>query len=194
MMTANAPYKFGWLPDGTDDEPYAYPNIWAREKTSGPDRLLIAPAADQIGLLLKLSACMQPPFRLLYVLVVTRAGSELGRYQSPSEIDKQQLESFLSKYSAYLERDGRHAIWLMSPTDQSMLIYDRHNVIYAYGTLDRFSAILQKEGLSEAAEVRFPSPHSHHYNSEFDADETRILNEFEWNVTPLRASDVNPDD
>jgi hypothetical protein len=189
-MTPNAQYKFGYFCDGTCDESYRYPNIWAREKTSGPDRLVIAPVADQIDLLLKLSECMQEPFWLLYVLVVTRIGSEPGRYQSPSELDREQLNSLLRKHGPYLEGDGRHNVWLMSP-DRGMLIYDRHNVIYAYGPVDEFSEILKAEGLAEATEVRFPSPHSHHYNSEFDADEAQLIKEFKWIVSPLRAGDEN---
>jgi hypothetical protein len=40
-------FKLGWLPDEQDDtlsdKYFEYPNIWAREETSGPDRLAVAP-------------------------------------------------------------------------------------------------------------------------------------------------------
>jgi hypothetical protein len=74
-----------------------------------------------------------------------------------------------------------------------MLVYDRHNVIYAYGPLDRFIAVLNSAGLTESKQVHFPSPHAHHYHPEFDADEKRILRTEEWTISPLRPGDENPD-
>jgi len=74
-----------------------------------------------------------------------------------------------------------------------MLVYDRHNVIYAYGQLVRFIAALELEGLTESKEVRFPGPHAHHYHPEFDSNEHAILKNEEWTVSPLRPGDENPE-
>jgi len=74
-----------------------------------------------------------------------------------------------------------------------MLVYDRHNVIYAYGPVERFIATLELEGLTESKEVRFPNPHAHNYHAEFDSHETAILKNEQWTLSPLRPGDENPD-
>ena len=75
-------YKFGWFPDGANEERYDCPNTWLREKTSGPDRLVIAPKSHQTQLLEQLLGCLPEPYLLLYVLVVPRGIGEPGRYES----------------------------------------------------------------------------------------------------------------
>jgi hypothetical protein len=188
-------YKLGRVPDeltdGLSDERFEYPNIWAREKTSGPDRLAVAPRSGYAQLLWKLCGCMEPPFLLLYDLAIPRGGGEPGRYQSNYSFSLSQLQQFLSDYFEFLEKDARHNLWLRS--DEGMLVYDRHNVIYAYGPLERFVAVLESAGLTESNEVRFPSPHAHHYHADFDSDENRILHNEDWTISPLRPGDENPD-
>jgi hypothetical protein len=183
-------HKFGWLPDGVNDEPYVYPNSWAREKTSGPDRLVIAPSSNQVELILKLASLLAPPFLLLYVLVVPRGGSEPGRYQSePMGLEK--LSSFLRQHSSFFEGDARHNVWIRS-SDNGMLVFDRHNVIYAYGPLERFISALATSGLTEIENIRFPDPHTHHYQAEFDDSERSILEERPWIRSLLLQGDENP--
>ncbi len=188
-------YKIGRGPnelkDGLSDERFEYPNIWAREKTSGPDRLVIAPRSDYVQLLGRLAECIAPPFLLLYVLAIPRGGAEPGRYQSNYSFSLPQLLQFFSEYSEFFEKDARHNLWVRS--DEGILVYDRHNVIYAYGPLERFVATLESAGLTESDEVRFPSPHAHHYHPDFDSDEQRILHNEEWTISPLRPGDENPD-
>jgi hypothetical protein len=70
-----------------------------------------------------------------------------------------------------------------------MLIYDRHNVIYAYGPLDSWRLALASMGFKEVPDVRFPSPHSHHYHQSLDIEEDRLLNHWDWYRTPLKDSD-----
>jgi hypothetical protein len=190
-------YKLGWVPDerrdGLSDERFEYPNIWAREKTSGPDRLVIAPHADYALLLTKLAECLEPPFLLLYVLAIPRGGGEPGRYESKYSFSRPQLQVFLSDYAEFLEKDARHNLWIRSTSGEGMLVYDRHNVIYAYGQLELFATVLHASSLTESNDVRFPSPHAHHYHPQFDSDENRILRNEEWTRFPLRPGDENPD-
>ena len=68
------PYKFAQL-QGADQLPYRYPNVWAVEQTTGPERLVMAPAAHHIDLLIQLIRQLPEPFAILYVLVVPRGGS-----------------------------------------------------------------------------------------------------------------------
>jgi hypothetical protein len=184
-------YKFGWQPDGKTDERYEYANHWAKEKTSGPDRLVIAPHAHYIDLLLKLSACMDEPFLLLYVLVVPRGEGEPGRYQSEFSYNAIQLREFLTSYGKFLEQDARQNLWIRPTSGNGLLIYDRHNVIYAYGPLEHFIAVLTSVGLGESDTVPMSFPHVHYYHKEFDSQATRLLTEEAWIMSPLQAGDEN---
>ena len=65
------------------------------------------------------------------------------------------------------------------------LVYDQHNVIYAYGAnLEVFEQALRERGFTEGA-VRFPVPHQHKYNPQFDNQERQILSHWEWIHFPL---------
>jgi hypothetical protein len=45
-----APFKFGYLDQSKKILPFDYDDTWAVEKTSGPERLVIAPRRGQIGM------------------------------------------------------------------------------------------------------------------------------------------------
>jgi hypothetical protein len=173
------------LPNST---PYTYPNIWSIETTTGPDRLVIAPSSDQVGLMIELANTLPEPFGILYVLLVSRCDNTEGRYQAPYQCDREEMESFLKQFRDYFELDGRHHIWVTSLPASATLVYDNHNVIYAYGPLEEYKRILSRRGLRKDS-VRFPVPHTHNYNAEFDDEEKRILGFWEWQRFPLMQED-----
>lgn len=186
-------YKFGWLPNeqrGSDDScvRYEYPDIYAVEKTSGPERLVIAPSAHQVSLLIDLPRAINEPFGL-YVLAVPRGESYPGRYQTANAVSRAQAEEFLNKFNDYFEKDGLHDIWIASTSGMGQLVYDKHNVIYAYGPLPEFEGVLASRGLKNVEVVRFPSPHVHNDNSVFDDEQQQVLQYWGWKRTPLRESD-----
>jgi hypothetical protein len=183
-------YKFGYVDADGSELPYQYKNVWAREKTSGSDRLVIAPALDYIDLLSKLSAVMSAPYFLLYVLQVPRSEVAAGRYQNPEPVSREQLISFLRRFCDFIEGDGRHHLWIGSADKSSLLVYDRHQVIYAYGQLESFEAVLDENGLQQTAEIRFPDPHVHRYNQEFDEQAANLMNYWMWKQFPLQDSDL----
>jgi len=180
-------YKFGCIPSG--ERGFEYPDIFAVEKTSGPKRLVIAPSANHVSILIELLQVMSEPFGILYVLVVPRGGSDAGRYQIADPVSREQTEEFLQRFREYFENDGRHDIWIASVSDSAQLVYDRHNVIYAYGPLLEFENELLGRGLTKAEFVRFPSPHTHNYHAAFDQDERDVLHSWHWKQSPLRESD-----
>ncbi|MHB8485013.1 MAG: hypothetical protein ACYDCM_04660 [Candidatus Acidiferrales bacterium] len=186
-------YKFGYLTPANEDLPFRYSNTWAVEKTTaGTERLVIASASDHVALISELSQLMRPPFWVLYVLLVPRTGSNHpGRYQSPNPLTAVQLAIFLNRFREYFEQDARHHIWISEAHGSSLLVYDNHNVIYAYGLLENYEKALRLKGFEEAPEVVFPKPHSHHYNPECDKDETDIVNYLPWTLSPLKEAD-NP--
>jgi hypothetical protein len=181
-------YKFG-TPEPEDTE-WTYGNVWATEETTGGGtRLVIAPAQGQTGVLAALLKNMPGPFWVLYVLVIPRGRGEPGRYQSPEAQTEGAVATFLSEFSGFLENDARHNLWIASESGPEMLIYDRHNVIYAYGPSDSRKVALAAKGFTEAPAIRFPSPHSHHYHQSLDSEEERLLGYWDWQRTPLKRSD-----
>jgi hypothetical protein len=132
---------------------------------------------------------MPEPFWILYVLTVPRGGSQDGRYQSANALLRQQAQEFLIRFDQFLENDGRHHVWVKAVSGSDLLIYDKHNVIYAYGRLAEFEAVLSDRGLTKVEAVRFPSPHTHKYNASFDQDERDVLRYWNWKQSPLQDSD-----
>ena len=180
-------HKFSFL-EGSDFNPYAHPNVWSNEKTTGPDRLVVAPSSGHVELMVELSRALPEPFGILYVLLISRLDNEPGRYQCPAPCGRSEMEAFLKEFEAYFESDGRHHVWVMSLPAAATLVYDQHNVIYAYGPLERYEKVLRKAGLKEGA-VNFPAPHAHNYNPQYDEQERRVLNYWDWRKTPLLEGD-----
>ena len=180
--------KFGHIVLGQELD-FTYPDIWVREKTTGPDRLAIAPREKQTELLIDLMSAMDGPFGILYVLVVPRGEGMSGRYQSPEPLNADQVQSFLNRFRRFLEEDGRHSLWIASVSSPSMLVYDRHNVIYAYGDLERFKQVLLSHSLEERESVNLPDPHIHRYHAAYDELAKEMLCYCDWIFSELRDSD-----
>jgi hypothetical protein len=182
-----ATYELGWILD--EDRRYEYQNVFAIEKTPRLERLVIAPSANQVSLMLDLLRVMPEPYGILYVLVVPRTEAEAGRYQAEDFKPRNETESFLNRFKEFFENDGRHHIWIASPPGPDTLVYDRHNVIYGYGRVPEFERVVLAHGLSRVEEIKFPSPHAHHYNEAFDGDEKDLLRYWPWLRSPLRGND-----
>lgn len=174
--------------DGDDWLRYRYPAVFLREKTTSTERLKIAASDSGARLMLRLAGILRDPFAILYVLLVARGGSGAGRYQSPW-LSREELAEVCERHADFWEQDGRHHVWLYSATDQATLVYDQHDVIYAYGPLDEFVALLGAEGFTEADALDFPAPHGHLYHAEFDAMEREIASSDGWEHSPLQDGD-----
>jgi hypothetical protein len=134
---------------------------------------------------------MHEPYGLLYVLQVPRNDVDpAGRYQNPEPISRADLGKFLQRFSSFLENDGRHHFWIGSADKSATLVYDRHDVLYAYGPLDLFEGILLRNNLHKADTVSFPGPHVHHYNQQFDQEARELMNYWQWIKYPLQGSDI----
>lgn len=181
-------YKFGTAVP--EDQEWTYENVWAAEATTGGgSRLVIGPSHEQAAILATLLNEMTGPFWVLYVLVVPRGRAEAGRYQSTEPQTHDAVRTLLNQFSGFLQKDGRHNLWIASESGPEMLIYDRHNVVYAYGPLAAFTHALSAMEFNEVAKIRFPSPHSHHYHQSFDSEEDRLLKYWDWHRTTLKDSD-----
>jgi hypothetical protein len=169
--------------------PVRYTDVWSVQKTTGPVRLLVAPAARHIEVLLSLAEVWREDYYLLYVLLVPRTGTRPpGRYQSPGPLSFEDVAAFCRRFAPFLEGDGRHHLWIGSTVDAGLLIYDQHDWIYAYGDVPAYVDVLRRRGFTEGR-VQLPVPHSHNYHAAFDADEDELTACWDWIHSPLQAGD-----
>ena len=178
--------KFGVV--GEERQAYRYPHLFQRQRISSVDRLVIGPQAGHVKLLKELSRCLPEPLRLLYVLVVPRNGDhEAGRYHSEFELSFDEVSGFLDEFEDFLEADGRHHLWIANPS-HGTLVYDQHDLIYAYGPLNKYAEVLELNRL-RPGNVDIPGPHWHAYHPEFDESESQVLAWFDWIHSPLCEAD-----
>jgi hypothetical protein len=178
--------KLGFLRDGEWAE-HSHPPIFAAAVEDGDTRLVAGvPGGDPV-VLASLSLCLSAPFLLLYVLHTPRGEGEPGRYQSP-ELSRSELDAFLADFAALLGGDARHDFWIHSPSDQGTLVWDRHNLIHAYGPLECFAQRLRALGFTESR-PEIPAPHAHHYRGELDGLACALLDRFDWALSPLQPED-----
>ena len=174
--------------NGDLPQPFAYGNVYAREEIGGHSRLRVGVDEAQDATVAALARGLRGPFQLLYVLHTTRTGAELGRYESP-ELTTGDVEEFLKAFGRYVREDSRHDLWVRSHDDDATIVLDRHNLIYAYGPLELFEQA-QKSSGAHVGEPAALVTHVHHYHAVWDEKERRILRHFDWQMSPLRPSDV----
>jgi hypothetical protein len=191
-MTDPDRYKLGHRVDG-ETVPYTYANVWAPDTADGEARLVIAPSSGQTGLILALMRALPEPFAFLYVSLVPRTDHGVGRFESAS-VDRKAAEGFLITFSQLFEDDGGHHLWVASLGPEGLepagqLVYDQHNLIYAYGPLEGYEEILSRNRLTRVDKVRIPQPHSHHANPAYSEDYDALFDYWDWLQTPLLAED-----
>lgn len=130
---------------------------------------------------------LDAPLLLLYVLHTPRGEAPSGRYQS-QEVSHREFTSLIERFSAFLLSDSRFDLWVHSPTEQATVVLDRHNQLFAYGPLDRFSDALRGIGY-EQGDIAVDFPHIHQYRPEFDGDAKELLSSLAWRRTDLRPED-----
>src|SRR5438105_9503330 len=170
--------------------PHDFGKVYAHEHTSTQPRLRIAASFDGTALLRELALALAAPFLLLYVLVVPRGQSEAGRYQS-GELSRAELDALFERFGQFWDSDGRHNVWVRS-SDDGMLVYDRHNLIYAYGPLPLFESALRELGYTTAASLTLDFAHQHSYHQEYDDLDPELTIQFADNRSELRDGDENP--
>jgi hypothetical protein len=154
---------------------------------NGIERLVVGVPSGTPSIFQSLVDCLAPPYFVLYILHTPRGEGNAGRYQS-SSLGSREFHSFLERYSPFLSRDSRLDLWAYSPTEKATVTWDRHNLIHAYGPINRFSSSLRALGFRNGMpNVSFP--HQHHYHAEFDADAAGVLAEFDWHFSPLHPED-----
>jgi hypothetical protein len=165
--------------------------VFARDERDAVKHLRIAAESEQVQLIETLVEKMQEPFWLLYVLVVPRGEGQPGRYQAPEPLTRKQVKAFLTRFRNFLEADGRQNLWIKSESGRGLLVWDRHNLVYAYDLENEWSEKLQGMGWIEVNRdaIALPDPHEHHYHAIFDDDARDVLAAMQWDYSPLREQD-----
>lgn len=175
--------KLGHLVAGGKNVPYAHPHVWQKEPAGIRKRIVAAPKGDFIDLVLSLASCFDGPYSVLYILAVPRKSAP-GRYQLECTLTLTELRSMLEPFTEYFQGDARHHLWVYSQSSRGMLVYDLHNLIYAYGPLKAYIKVLEEAGMSKG-KVELPFPHIHNYFPQFDEDEERLIQTYSWKRTDL---------
>jgi hypothetical protein len=178
-------FKFTKSDNENNEYYFDYGNIFQSETNS----IKIGASNNQIDLILKLVDNLEPPYYVLYVLDLSRLDNELGRYQSPEFETRQELQQFLLEFKEFFETDGRHHIWIGTTNNSGLLVYDQHNVIFAYGPIDKYKLTLKNIGFKEQS-FSFPIPHCHNYHDDNDKYEKSILDYYDWVLYPLNDNDL----
>jgi len=171
-----------------ETNPYS-DHYFIEKMSGGTERLTIAPSQKQIDLICSLLSEMEGPYGFLYIMVVSRSEYEPARYQLEQSLDLRQVSELLRDFQDFFEQDGRCTLFLGSHCDGAQIIYDRHNIIYAYGNLDAYRRVLRERGFLDE-KVIVPAPHKHYYHKEFDEDEKRLFAMGNWFKSPLHDTDV----
>jgi hypothetical protein len=172
-----APRVVGKLFALGEEVPFVHPAVWMREATNGPERLRVGGGDHSTRTLLALAGELPEPLFVLVVMRVPRAGEE-GRWESEAMMHTE-VAVFVDEFRDLFEKDARADLWVGTTTNQGLVVLDEHDLIYAYGPLDRFEGVLRSDGYV-AGEPRAPDPHEHHYNVEFDDLEMRIREWHAW--------------
>lgn len=163
-----------------------YDNAFCAQDATDASRLAVA-STEPWKLVTQWSALLEPPFGVLLVLHSPRRSEAEGRYESPP-LDRSELSAFLNRFCEAFQHDGRADLWLRSHATGDMIIFDKHNLLYAYGSIDLKRSELLGCGYAECA-IELPFPHTHYFHPSLDDDFDAMLEWFPWQRTPLLPGD-----
>ena len=179
------------LPDA--EEPYRHPEVFAREQTTGPERLRIGGGAHPAALLVSLARVLRQPLFLLVELRVAVASEAPSRYESEA-LSHPEVAVFLEDFDGFFTHDGRASVWIGSTDGDGLLVLDEHDLIYAYGLLGVFEDVLLARGF-EPGLAEIPFPHQHDYPPAWADEERRLVESVSWRrVLEIDEEDEPPDD
>ena len=162
----------GWVPVQLD-------HVYTRERQRNVDRIAAAPRSGHIDLIARLVAAVPGPFRFVYCLLDGSDELPGGYYTVVRDLGGDEVCALLTDFREFFEVDGRHSLWITSPREKATLIFDEHNLVYAYGPLDTFEEVLKGVGL-QPGEVEVPFPHSHHRHERLESELQRLMTRETW--------------
>jgi len=179
--------KFSILIDGKETT-YMTKNVFEIELVEGISRGIVRSKSGLSSIIIDWINVHDGHFGILYVLAVPGTGIKPGRYQVSNPCNKSEVIHFIKKYKDYFENDARHSIWFINLETRDQIIYDKHELLYIYGNLDKVKILLEKKGFKESR-ISIPEPHVHSYNPKYDIFEDKIMNYWDWKWLPLEKDD-----
>lgn len=182
-----AMFKLGHVDDRGWRE-HSYPPIFClSESEDGAEKVTAtAPGGDPL-IFRSLLERLSDPLFLLYVLHTPRGEANPGRYQSP-ELTLDAAQAFIERFTTFLQSDSRFDLWVHSPADRATIVWDRHNLIFVYGSSTHAVETLRSLGFHQGNPAT-PSPHEHHYHAALDQDGQALMSYFDWRFSPLHPDD-----
>lgn len=150
------------------------PNLFFTEA----DRLIIGTSCSRVDLMLELAKPLSESFVFCYEVRSERGGFELGAYQSDA-LSFAELSNILCEFKGLIERDARHHTYIFPQGVSALIVYDEHDLLYAYGDLDSYRNFLIGKGFVEDF-FELPFPHIHAYMDEMDEQETQLMKSHCW--------------
>ena len=166
---------------------YEHSSAPVYEYAPGASRIVAALPSGSSEYFQKIVSSLAPPYMLLYVLHTPRGEATSGRYQSP-ELTSEDFQEFITKFGSYLSSDSRFDIWARSSNDGATIVWDRHNLLYAYGPLEKLHNELTSLGFTSGS-ASIPSPHTHNYHQALDHSAKELLSHLQWSRTDLHPED-----
>lgn len=179
-------FKLGHIVEGKWVE-HSHPATFQLPLPAATQRIVAGLPGSDPDVVYRLARLLIEPLVLLYILHTPRGEAEPGRYQSP-ELPQGDVGKFFSEFQAFLSSDARFDLWIYSPEERATIVWDRHNLIYAYGPLDSYARELKALGFTNG-EPRIPMPHEHNFHREFDEVSKKLIGWFDWRYSPLRPED-----
>lgn len=151
-------------------------------------RVVFATKDGYIKLIKECLRIMPEPFSVMYVLIRPIVGVDVGRYMSEEPFSRKEMDAFLDEYGHFFEHDGRHHIYFISDDPGTFLVYDHHDMIYAYGQQENFLNLLRNKNYLEEEPI-VENPHYHGFNHDHRVDERHLLASREWTRYDLERAD-----
>lgn len=161
---------------------HLFPNQFFAET----DRLIIGTCDSRTELILDLVEPLAEKFVLGYEVRIERGISPLGTYRS-DPLTFGDLKSVAAEFRKLFEQDARHHTFVFPQETVAMVVYDEHDLVFAYGDLADYRKRLLEKGFEESY-FELPFPHIHSYLDEMDEVESRLLNSRKWTFTAMEGS------
>lgn len=175
---------------GPNGGPETHPAPGHYQRLTGPwgDAVALHAPKEPIRLMRRLARCLAGPFAVLYLLPEPHRPFPHGRYQSPFPLGRRRVAEFLERFEPFLERDRRHAVWIMTEDCIERIIYDRRQMMFAYGPLEEFERTLALEGYTPAP-IEIPRRLDLRIERDLDPELERLLDWWPWIRCPLWPGD-----
>jgi hypothetical protein len=99
-----------------------------------------------------------------------------------------ELRILFERFQPFLTEDGRHDFMIESPSGQTTVLWDRHDIMTVEGNLDHAVEVLETLDFVRG-EPTVPTPHRHMIDETRNQEETDLLGVVDWRWAELDLAD-----